>query len=128
MSDDLKPCPFCGGGAAAQARVNFVGYHYVGCECGAEGPASPSADDARSLWNTRPGEEELRAEVDPERISLDLIQRKLAEVSDEELAALVGVERLLRAAGAARRKCVHPGCETRARPPAFHAQCWEHTW
>ena len=47
---------------------------------------------------------------DPERISLDLIQRKLAEVSDEELAALVGVDRLLRAAGA----LTHAPCIGRA--------------
>ena len=64
MSDDLKPCPFCGVGASAEALVNFDGYHFVGCECGAEGPIADDMDEARAAWNKRPGEEALHAEIE----------------------------------------------------------------
>jgi Lar family restriction alleviation protein len=48
MSDDLKPCPFCG---AVPLPVNTNG-SYVFCgECGADGPVHLT--EAIAAWNTR---------------------------------------------------------------------------
>lgn len=59
---DQKPCPFCGGSEIGEsiARVRRV------CEtCGATGPCTTSDLAERdALWNTRPVEEALRAEVE----------------------------------------------------------------
>ena len=119
---DLKPCPFCGGGAAAQALVNFDGYHFVGCECGAEGPASPSADDARSLWNTRPGEEALRKERDEARGELvKALREGLSEsqrLKAERDEARAEVERL-------REWCVSPCSEAACDYDAMPGPCSE---
>lgn len=50
MSEELKPCPFCGG---SKVFVNCT--EYVKCTCGAS-----NGSDAD--WNTRPIEDALRAE------------------------------------------------------------------
>jgi Lar family restriction alleviation protein len=48
MSDDLKPCPFCG---VVPLPVNTIG-SYVFCgECGADGPVHLT--EAIAAWNTR---------------------------------------------------------------------------
>ena len=57
MSEELKPCPFCG--------TTFLGVQpsgwWVWCEnCGAEGPANKHArDEAITAWNRRANEGEV---------------------------------------------------------------------
>lgn len=51
MSEELMPCPLCGGMAAVCA----TGYRkYIGClECGCKGPDQISAFEAIAAWNRR---------------------------------------------------------------------------
>lgn len=51
MSQELKPCPFCGG--SAQIVSGAPGCHYVRCEgCGASGD-DRGLEKAISIWNRR---------------------------------------------------------------------------
>jgi hypothetical protein len=50
MSDQLKPCPFCGGAFMRSTTVPIV------CpECGAKGPNDPGYDNEAAIvnWNRR---------------------------------------------------------------------------
>lgn len=49
MSDELKPCPFCGGNA----------HSFSGVTIGCGNRRCPMADD-QETWNTRPIEDNLR--------------------------------------------------------------------
>lgn len=63
MSEELKPCPFCG--SHATIRQNFHGF-YVECDnidCRAVGSWDLGASGAIEKWNTRPLEDALRARV-----------------------------------------------------------------
>jgi Lar family restriction alleviation protein len=65
MSDELKPCPFCGG---APAEIIFPeecnGNHLVRCTaCGLAVDGAHSVAEAVRRWNTRPIEDELRADA-----------------------------------------------------------------
>jgi Lar family restriction alleviation protein len=63
MSDDLKPCPFCG---VVPLPVNTIG-SYVFCGgCGADGPVHLT--EAIAAWNTR----------------VDAARTKLAELEKKE--------------------------------------------
>jgi len=63
MSEDLKPCPFCGGKAEHSIGKTGDGkpWHYVECvDCGATGPTPNCADHNITViecraeaWNTR---------------------------------------------------------------------------
>ena len=86
MSDDLKPCPFCGGVATLSEPDVFSGEREVSCDaCGGAGPVSYSDNlEAITAWNHRADTAEviaLRARV--------AAAEKLAE------AAVVARERLL---------------------------------
>lgn len=60
MSDDLKPCPFCGG--CADVYDSVVGIYVYCSACSAHGPAA-RAGEAIQLWNTRSREEALEADL-----------------------------------------------------------------
>lgn len=50
MSEELKPCPFCGG----QAEFNDTSSTWVRCEsCGAAIECQVEKKDAAQLWNSR---------------------------------------------------------------------------
>lgn len=58
MSEELKPCPFCGGGARLQMEFMSDGYEYkavVCSKCGATMPGnfSINGDQAEWDWNSR---------------------------------------------------------------------------
>jgi len=50
---ELLPCPFCHKADAYFDRAGLYGLHFVGCACGARGPARDGLADARDAWNTR---------------------------------------------------------------------------
>ena len=60
MADELKPCPFCGGGASNHSRI-------PGAKCCAQCGAIEGGWRGTAVkpigWNTRPIEDALRAEV-----------------------------------------------------------------
>ncbi|QIG76680.1 hypothetical protein EVC28_056 [Rhizobium phage RHph_I1_23] len=66
MSEQLKPCPFCGAtdsedNATQQAGVHLVSFkspvgkpaHRVECQCGSAGSAHIGPMSAMALWNRR---------------------------------------------------------------------------
>lgn len=55
MSNELKPCPFCGGEA-----ILIKGYFcWVRCDyCGAETVAETSTTEAIAAWNRRANDEQ----------------------------------------------------------------------
>jgi hypothetical protein len=58
MSEDLKPCPFCGGDAEHYYRADDSGWEntdWVGCtgNCGASTACYETKDLAVTVWNTR---------------------------------------------------------------------------
>lgn len=73
MSNELRPCPFCGRDAREQ-NIIIVGRglcKMVFCEkCHIDFKSSTSIEQ----WNTRPAEDALQAEN--ERLKLELAQRK----------------------------------------------------
>lgn len=55
MSDDMKPCPFCGQDVCT-VQQSFQ-CEYVQCDrCEAMGPAGKTTDDAIAEWNRRLGD------------------------------------------------------------------------
>jgi len=55
MSEELRPCPFCGSNFVNMNRVGW----WVVCEnCGAEGPAKETREEALATWNRRANEGE----------------------------------------------------------------------
>lgn len=52
MSEELKPCPFCGGKAILLDTVD--GEYYVKCKkCGISTPAWVRAETSMNRWNRR---------------------------------------------------------------------------
>ncbi|PLP96952.1 hypothetical protein CYJ10_29355 [Cupriavidus pauculus] len=55
MSDEMKPCPFCGSDVCT-VQQSFQ-CEYVQCDrCEAMGPAGKTTDDAIAEWNRRSGD------------------------------------------------------------------------
>ncbi len=64
MSDDLKPCPFCGGNDIGSTATNKHSLAYVCTSCEARGPYAEGSGlerrhwiDAAEKWNTRAQDE-----------------------------------------------------------------------
>jgi len=56
ISDEMMPCPFCGGVAETKLENNGVGCLWVICDnagCGCEGPYKHSPTEAVEAWNLR---------------------------------------------------------------------------
>lgn len=61
---ELKPCPFCGHNEYLETQYEN-GDHWVYCDyCGATGSVHVGDNSEFDLWNTRPIEDALRAEVE----------------------------------------------------------------
>lgn len=78
ISDDLHPCPFCGGKAILDRCLYDMadperGYsHYGFCQrCATEGPWARTEAGATRRWNARREAERLRAERDALRAVVD---------------------------------------------------------
>lgn len=53
MTEELKPCPFCGDGTDMRV-IDQQGIAWVSCSaCGTEGPAWDTAEQAATAWNRR---------------------------------------------------------------------------
>jgi len=68
MSEELKPCPFCGTDIILEGSLSD-GEWYICDYCGAE-----SGGDGVNGWNTRPIEDTLRAENERLREALQKIK------------------------------------------------------
>ena len=62
MTEELKPCPFCGGEAKC---IEFYGlYHVICCNCHIAGKDCSTRESAVSAWNTRLIENELSEKIE----------------------------------------------------------------
>ena len=67
MSEELKPCPFCGSDDidVTYTYVDDGLDYYAECtDCYCRGAWEPTAAKARAAWNTRPIEDKLQARID----------------------------------------------------------------
>jgi Lar family restriction alleviation protein len=87
MSEELKPCPFCG----ARIQSYTINDHYedfVYCDnCGAQGPNDVNKAEATRMWNMRRPEDALTAELSEAREMLTE-QEGLARAAEERIEAL----------------------------------------
>lgn len=85
MTNTLKPCHWCGGRSVLQWSGLNEPEWWVDCdECTSRGPAVATSDEAMRLWNTRPRETELDAELVHLR---SLLKQSLDAVNDAFLQA-----------------------------------------
>ena len=69
MSNELKPCPFCGGSAVIDSMGTGRASMKISCEdCGASVESGDTWIDENSAWNTR-------AEIDSEQEQRDKLER-----------------------------------------------------
>ena len=62
MSEELKPCPFCGGKAITD-NMEAIAYLVVCMDCDATASSEERMDEATENWNTRPIEEAKDREI-----------------------------------------------------------------
>ena len=67
MSEELKPCPFCGNEASIKDVVVYPNCEkapaYVGCKNHCAGGSGYDLQDTINRWNNRPLEDALRARI-----------------------------------------------------------------
>lgn len=91
MSEELKPCPFCGNSEdLTVTRINnSTGYRRIECKkCDYNRYIYGTKQDAIRKWNTRPAEEALKAEVERLKGVIAEIATTLAtgaEVSEDDI-------------------------------------------
>ena len=94
MSEELKPCPFCGG--EASYKMHDDEWWVVSCDnCLAEGgyydgDESTAPSDARQFWNNRPADTALKAAVISANEMAELMRKYVEDksVSKADLALM----------------------------------------
>lgn len=84
MSDDLKPCPFCGSTHIRAEQYNNEKRMFCH-DCEAGGPPDTYQSGVKKAWNTRPREAALEGEV------------SRADITETQLHAALEREQALRA-------------------------------
>lgn len=102
MSEELKPCPFCGSDKVTVSRTPHSKYgilYGIGCKsCNAHGSFRFIFEHYAIIsWNTRPAEESLKAEVGRLRRALESIAEN-AEFWDDEDDSLAVIYRICKRA------------------------------
>lgn len=65
MSDELKPCPFCGGQhLSTTSALNVHWITCIKCSISSAAPNHFGQDGLSVAWNTRPIEDELRKQLE----------------------------------------------------------------
>ena len=86
MSEEIKPCPFCG----SDTEVFFyeIGYAYIEClndECMAMGPDGNTKEEAIQKWNQRPYDYDMPAIVKKvQRMEAALVSAKAIIIKELE--------------------------------------------
>ena len=81
MTEELKPCPFCGGEAKC---IEFYGlYHVICCNCHIAGKDCSTRESAVSAWNTRPIEDELVEKIGKLKAKKKRLREALEVILDE---------------------------------------------
>ena len=53
MTEELKPCPFCGGEDIEEISNWPLSWAKFCVDCGGEGPSAFTSKRAKTLWNSR---------------------------------------------------------------------------
>ncbi|MDB4378650.1 Lar family restriction alleviation protein [bacterium] len=93
MSEDLKPCPFCGGDAKRYYRADDSGWEntdWVGCTdgCGASTACYETKALAVTVWNTRIDTDDMAdriEELEAENMGLRLELQHANDAADEAI-------------------------------------------
>lgn len=107
MSEELKPCPFCGGKPHAQLMGRMaVRYWEVVCdnECVFSGPPKDTEEQAIGAWNRRDPDAAKDAEIEKLKAALELGCTAVAELALEicgEDQSVQSAARLIERAGPA---------------------------
>lgn len=94
MSEELKPCPFCGGDPG-KAYVGPMSHHYVMCNaCGANVYAFTSKAHAEKCWNRRDIEDALKARAESTEARFSRLDDEYTETQEAiaELAEAMGID------------------------------------
>ena len=75
MSDELKPCPFCGGEAKLE-ETNYLGVFVRCLKCGTKTTYRLSSSLAVKIWNSRTQPEFTPDELDVIRKALEAYAQK----------------------------------------------------
>ena len=70
MSEQIKPCPFCGSQPTILTEENTACW-YVECDCEAQGPHESTSEQAITAWNTRAAMQADAAPVAETRFYID---------------------------------------------------------
>ncbi|MBO7330062.1 MAG: Lar family restriction alleviation protein [Lentisphaeria bacterium] len=98
MSEELKPCPFCGQDVSIGPVDDCTHYWYVCCEdCDITRFIFGSKQESIKIWNTRPAEDALKAEVERLTQALEAIAKN-AEFWDDWDDSLAVIYRICRRA------------------------------
>ena len=86
MSEDLKPCPFCGGNAKRYYRADDSGWEntdWVGCTdgCGASTACYETKALAVTVWNTRIDTDDMADRIKKLEAKLAKAMKALEEYS-----------------------------------------------
>ena len=110
MSDELKPCPFCGGDAKHYHRDDNSGWEntdWVGCTdiCGASTACYETKDLAVAVWNTRIAHDNMTDRIEELEAENKNLKSMIASVIDDtgddpEIMAASRAEWAARAFGA----------------------------
>ena len=80
---ELEPCPFCNGTHSINVINFFTGDSYRKCDiCGAEAPEAKTPEEAAKVWNTRPAEDALKAEVERLKADNERLKKALKKIDD----------------------------------------------
>ena len=85
MSDELKPCPFCGSpSVTTQARHPRISPYFVECStCDAKGARREGHEAAIAAWNSRPIEDKLQARIDALEWLWDALETRVAKITGD---------------------------------------------
>ena len=98
MTNELKPCPFCGGKARKFREATIPpGEEYVVClkSSGVNPTCRNDAVLKVDAWNTRPLEDELRAEAASGELWADEYHKQMQALQAEVSAVKVAYSRLM---------------------------------
>jgi len=95
---ELKPCPFCGHGAACErVGTNRQSCIVICTDCGCSLESGETGDDCGTKWNTRADDKEVSKLKEQLAIAVDFIEKVYSDESDIAAAIQIPTGLVLRA-------------------------------
>ena len=91
MTDQLKPCPFCGSVRLETNGNSALEDLYLQCsDCTTTGPLCPNTTNLVFSWNDRPIEDDLQSRLTKAEAALDEAVKFTKSVSEIDLDDFIG--------------------------------------